>query len=104
MRVFLFFIHIIALHSSHELCAQKKYSTQKAALDFTSEAELELIKAASGDTRGLIDPTSNQFAFSVEVKSFKGFNSALQANTSMRNIWKVKNFQKRPSAVKSLNM
>ena len=79
MRVFLFFfIHIIALHSSHELCAQKKYSTQKAALDFTSEAELELIKAASGDTRGLIDPTSNQFAFSVEVKSFKGFNSALQ--------------------------
>ena len=79
MRVFvIFFIQIIALGSCHELCAQKKYSTQSAALDFISEAELELIKAASGDTRGLIDPTTNQFAFSVDVKSFKGFNSALQ--------------------------
>ncbi len=79
MRLFaIFFIQIIALCSCHELCAQKKYGTQTAALDFTSEAELELIKAASGDARGLIDPTTHQFAFSVEVKSFKGFNSALQ--------------------------
>jgi polyisoprenoid-binding protein YceI len=76
--VLIFFIQIIALYSCHELSAQKKYTTQKAALDFTSEAELELIKAASGEARGLIDPATNQFAFAVEVNSFKGFNSALQ--------------------------
>ena len=52
MRLFsIFFIQIIALCSCHELCAEKKYGTQTAALDFTSEAELELIKAASGETR-----------------------------------------------------
>jgi hypothetical protein len=79
MRLFFIsLIQIVVLCSCHELCAQKKYSTQSAALNFTSEAELELIKAASGDTRGLIDPTTNQFAFSVDVKSFKGFNSTLQ--------------------------
>src|SRR5688572_8086048 len=79
MRLFsIFLIPTIAFCSHLELFAQQKYGTQSAALDFTSEAELELIKAASGDTRGLIDPNSNQFAFSVEVKSFKGFNSALQ--------------------------
>ena len=75
---FIFFIHVVALYSCPEALAQKKYSTQKAGLDFTSDAELELIKAASGETRGLIDPVTNQFAFSVEIKSFKGFNSALQ--------------------------
>lgn len=75
---FIFFIHVVALYSCPEAFAQKKYSTQKAGLDFTSDAELELIKAASGETRGLIDPVTNQFAFSVEIKSFKGFNSALQ--------------------------
>jgi polyisoprenoid-binding protein YceI len=71
-------IQFIVLCSWHELWAQKKYSTQNAVLGFTSEAELELIKAASGQARGLIDPSTNQFAFAVEISSFKGFNSALQ--------------------------
>ena len=68
----------IALFARVELSAQKKYSTQKATLDFTSQAELELIKASTSEARGLIDPTTNQFAFSVEVNTFKGFNSSLQ--------------------------
>ncbi|HZI24218.1 MAG TPA: YceI family protein [Chryseolinea sp.] len=76
--VLIFLIQFIILCSCQQLRAQKKYSTQKAALDFTSEAELELIKAASGQARGLIDPSTNQFAFAVEISSFKGFNSALQ--------------------------
>src|SRR5687768_15118881 len=58
--------------------AQKKYSTQKAFINFSSEAELELIKAASNEVRGIIDPVSNQFAFTVDVNTFKGFNSELQ--------------------------
>jgi polyisoprenoid-binding protein YceI len=79
MRLFpIFLIQIIALFSCRELSAQTKYSTRKAALDFTSEAELELIKAASVEARGLIDPGTHQFAFSVDIKSFQGFNSALQ--------------------------
>lgn len=63
---------------SSGLEAQKKFTTQKAAIDFTSEAQLELIKAATNNVRGLIDPATNQFAFTIEVNTFKGFNSALQ--------------------------
>ena len=71
-------VFAITLYAHHDVCAQKKYSTQEAILDFTSQAELELIKAASNETRGIIDPASNQFAFSVQVNTFNGFNSALQ--------------------------
>lgn len=73
----IFSIFLAVLLSSDGLRAQK-YSTQKAKINFTSEAELELIKAASNEGRGIVDPATNQFAFSVDVSHFKGFNSALQ--------------------------
>lgn len=47
-------------------------------MTFTSNAELELITATTDQVQGLIDPATNKFAFTVEVKSFQGFNSALQ--------------------------
>ena len=47
-------------------------------MSFTSKAELELITASTGQVQGLIDPSTNKFAFSVDVNSFRGFNSALQ--------------------------
>jgi polyisoprenoid-binding protein YceI len=74
----LIFVFALTFFSYAESAGQKKYSTQKGKLEFTSDAELELIKAASNDTRGVIDAATNQFAFSVDISSFKGFNSALQ--------------------------
>lgn len=56
----------------------KKFRCQNAKINFISEAQLELIKASSNAGLGLIDPASNHFAFSVEVQTFQGFNSALQ--------------------------
>src|SRR5690349_20272749 len=61
-----------------EVDAQVKYSTNKGEVSFASNAELELIRARSGETQGLIDPLTNQFAFSVAIQTFKGFNSDLQ--------------------------
>lgn len=58
--------------------AQKRYAVQKGEISFTSNADLELIKASSRQIQGLIDPATNQFAFSVDIKTFQGFNSALQ--------------------------
>lgn len=58
--------------------AQQRYVLDKGTIVFTSNAELELIKASSTQVHGLIDPVSNQFAFTVDMKSFKGFNSELQ--------------------------
>lgn len=63
---------------SLQLQAQKKYSTEDGDVNFVSNAELELIKASSNKLKGIIDPATNQFAFSVMVQSFKGFNSELQ--------------------------
>lgn len=60
------------------LYAQEKYSIEKGKVNFTSNAQLELIKASSDSPQGLLDPATNQFAFTVEIKTFQGFNSALQ--------------------------
>jgi polyisoprenoid-binding protein YceI len=45
---------------------------------FTSDAPLELIKAQSNKTNGVIDCANKNVAFSVDVDSFEGFNSGLQ--------------------------
>jgi hypothetical protein len=58
--------------------AQNKYAVTTASVTLTSNAQLELIKASCLQVQGLIDPHSNQFAFAVDVKSFRGFNSDLQ--------------------------
>ena len=58
--------------------AQKKYTTERGKIKFISRAELELIQAASDKLQGILDPRNNQFAFTVLVKSFQGFNSELQ--------------------------
>jgi hypothetical protein len=39
---------------------------------------LELINAKSPNLKGVIDPTTGNFEFSVQNNTFKGFNSALQ--------------------------
>jgi hypothetical protein len=58
--------------------SQKKYSVQKGEIKFASKAQLELIQAASDKVQGLLDPATHLFAFNVDIKSFRGFNSELQ--------------------------
>ncbi len=50
----------------------------KGNIDFTSDAPLELIKASSTKLTGVLDTDTRQFFFKAKIKSFKGFNSALQ--------------------------
>lgn len=47
-------------------------------VSFESEAPLELIQASSNQLQGVINKNNHQFAFSVKVNSFLGFNSELQ--------------------------
>jgi polyisoprenoid-binding protein YceI len=58
--------------------AQKKFAIEKGEINFASNAQLELIKASSGNVQGLLDPSTSQFAFTVDIKTFQGFNSELQ--------------------------
>jgi len=54
------------------------FNITKGNISFSSDAPLELIRAESNELKGLIETEKKQFAFSIKVKSFKGFNSAFQ--------------------------
>lgn len=58
--------------------AQKKFSSDNGEIRFTSNAQLEVIRASSSQLKGIIDSSNNQFAFRVNILSFQGFNSSLQ--------------------------
>ena len=56
----------------------KLFKLSNGSISFRSDATLELIKAASIELKGIFDSEKKQFAFSIPIKSFKGFNSPLQ--------------------------
>lgn len=58
--------------------AQDLFEISKANVNFTSDAPLELIEAESNDLRGLLKISDRSFVFRVPMRSFEGFNSALQ--------------------------
>src|SRR3954468_24029824 len=87
---------VLAVLLGSELKAQKKFVTEKGEINFTSNAQLELIKASSGELKGIIDPTNNQFAFRVNTRTFQGFNSSLQRDHFNENYIET---EKCPTAV-----
>ena len=58
--------------------SQTIFSTQEGIIRFQSEAPLETITATSSLLKGAIDIKNRTFAFTVNIKSFNGFNSPLQ--------------------------
>ena len=57
---------------------ETRYFIKQSEVTFVSRAPLETITATSNALKGVIDPAARTFAFSMPVKSFKGFNSELQ--------------------------
>jgi len=74
--------------------AQNKFNIQKGEIAFASNAQLELIKASSDKVIGILDPATSQFAFSVLVQTFKGFNSDLQRQHFNDNYMESEKFPK----------
>ncbi|MBP6334269.1 MAG: YceI family protein [Bacteroidia bacterium] len=54
------------------------YFTNNAQIKFRSDAPQEVISASSSEMRGLIDTEKKTFVFKVLIRTFVGFNSALQ--------------------------
>lgn len=75
--------------------SQEVYITRNGVASFTSDAPLEVIKAKSDQLLGVIDPAGRSFAFTIDNKSFKGFNSSLQQEHFYENYMEV---QKYPSS------
>jgi polyisoprenoid-binding protein YceI len=74
---------IMLLFFTVALCANAEapvnlFSVSSGTISFKSDASLELIKASSNKLKGIINAEKKQFAFSINVNSFKGFNSPLQ--------------------------
>lgn len=69
---------VLSLLLGINACCAQKFSTKSGTIKFASKAQLELIQASSNKLQGIIDPSTNQFAFLIDMKSFQGFNSGLQ--------------------------
>lgn len=74
MRLIIF----LFLVSSNFIFGQTIFSTQEGNVQFQSDAPLEIITAKSSQLKGAIDINNRTFAFTVNIKSFNGFNSPLQ--------------------------
>ncbi len=81
MRNIITFILFIASN----LITAQIYVCKEGNTKFTSEAPLELIKAQSNKTSGVVDCATKNVAFSIDVSSFDGFNSELQKEHFLEN-------------------
>src|ERR1700712_4054438 len=73
-----YIVFILFISASMAAAAQSKLTTGNGEINFTSNAQLEMIKASTNKVQGKLDPATNQFAFTVQVQTFKGFNTELQ--------------------------
>lgn len=74
--------------------AQSLLSCQKGSVHFSSDAPLELIEASTNELKGLIDPGKKTFAYTLDVVSFKGFNSSLQQEHFYENYMETRKYPK----------
>ena len=65
---------------------------ERGLIKLKSEAPLEIIEFESNALRGVINPATKSFAFTVSIVSFQGFNSEIQRTHFMENYMEQKNF------------
>ena len=70
------------------------WKSHTGSVFFSSDAPLELIEARSDELVGIINPIERTFAFAVKMKSFEGFNSALQHEHFNENYMESSTFPK----------
>ncbi|HRI58767.1 MAG TPA: YceI family protein [Saprospiraceae bacterium] len=70
------------------------FRCENGKISFKSDAPLEVISAKSGKLRGVIDTTKQTFAWSVDIKTFEGFNSPLQREHFNENYMESKKYPK----------
>ena len=92
----LFIIFIISALHLPGTFSQQIYLTRNGSAAFTSNAPLEIIKAESNEVLGAINLSDRSFAFTIDNKSFRGFNSALQQEHFYENYMEAQMY---PSSV-----
>lgn len=77
------------------LAAQDRLFCQRGSVTFRSEAPLEIISATSRAVNCVLDTHNGAFAFTIDMRSFEGFNSPIQRTHFLENYIEAKKF---PSA------
>lgn len=72
--------------------SQPHFMAKDGRIHFRSDAPLELIEATSEELSGVLEPSSNSFAFAVNIRSFMGFNSPLQREHFNENYLESRKF------------
>jgi len=90
LKKYLLLVFLIAIH----VAQAQIYVCKDGLTKFTSEAPLELIKAQSSKMNGVLDSPNKTVAFSVDVDSFDGFNSALQKEHFRENYLETEKYSK----------
>jgi len=83
---------LIFLFFSTNLAISQIYICKDGDTKFTSEAPLELIKAHSNKTKGVVDCINKNVAFSINIDSFEGFNSGLQKEHFRENYMETEKY------------
>ena len=76
------------------ISGQGVFRCENGKVVFKSNAPLEAIQAKSTKLRGVIDTARQSFAWSVDIKSFEGFNSPLQREHFNENYMESKQYPK----------
>ncbi len=84
----------LLLAAGHQRSAPVKYQCSNGVVTLKSVATLELIQAKSNKLRGVIDTDKNTFAWTVDIRSFEGFNSPLQREHFNENYMESDRFPK----------
>jgi polyisoprenoid-binding protein YceI len=81
----------------------QSYRGDEGAIVFESSARLENVQAKSSDLKGAVELSKNQFAFSVEINTFEGFNSDLQKEHFRENYMESTHYPKASFAGKLID-
>jgi len=78
-KVIILLVFLFSLVFGHSQESKSNiYRTETGHVTFVSDAPLELIAAESYELKGAVDPDKLTFAFQLNVKTLKGFNTPLQ--------------------------
>jgi polyisoprenoid-binding protein YceI len=75
---FTFLLIVFILLGIKSSVGQSLFESKGSIVSFTSDAPLENISASTTSMKGLLNTETNSFAFTIEISTFKGFNSDLQ--------------------------
>ncbi|MGB6035477.1 MAG: YceI family protein [Cryomorphaceae bacterium] len=83
--------------------AQGLFQSNQGRIHFVSEAPLELIEAETESFQIIVDTVKMAFAVTMQIESFKGFNSALQQEHFYENYMEIDLYPKAIFTGKILN-